>query len=360
MELFGIIGEPPKQTESSRLLHPVSWWSGINLMRTISKHRCNPYMTGHGRCNPALGIMCEEFISDILWSGEKLSRKPWKDKTSKLYNPQMRYMDVAVWPSHFITDGSEEYLIATGCSDGFLRVHKFSCQDCKLKHIFNLQNGNHCIVRLSHMEVCLGDIKNVFLFAGANNGVLNVYQHKSVSSDNCRTSDCFGSIEQMHITSTSQFHDLQFHQSGINALDVKKLSGDLWLVCSGGDDNNLSVALLYPLSLRKGDTDNELQVHAAGSSVCAHAAQITGVKFLLEKFIVSVSIDQRVNLWRWDLKEGTIILHLIKSKMTSVPDVSNMEMFFNEDSKSWTIVICGEGIEIFRCTMEELSSAQTA
>lgn len=142
---------------------------------------------------------------------------------------------------------------------------------------------------------------------------------------------------------------LQPHMSGINALDViaLQMSSNLWLVASGGDDNSIHLSVFQYQNF----TFNVLHEHHTDK---AHATQITGLKLLHPQkseagivHLISSSIDQRVTRWVVCLKE-TLSMTLAESFLTSIADVSALEVWADKDALCWAV--CGHGIQVVdRC-----------
>ncbi|XP_072178012.1 tRNA (34-2'-O)-methyltransferase regulator WDR6-like [Diadema setosum] len=143
------------------------------------------------------------------------------------------------------------------------------------------------------------------------------------------------------------------HQSGVNAMAVRQIGADLWLVVSGGDDNALTVSLL-----RLSVDDHSLQ-----SSVLdvhhlhrAHAAQVTGLLFMPQELtFLSVSVDQRLNGWEVQLGQGlqTIQRVILKScQFIHVPDVAGMDAW-QDTSDNVHTVVCGQGLQLMTSPSKE-------
>lgn len=61
------------------------------------------------------------------------------------------------------------------------------------------------------------------------------------------------------------------------------------MLCTGGDDNSVVVTLC---DLKSCSVINQVRHETA------HSSQVTGVKFISEDLLLSVSIDQRLVLWK--------------------------------------------------------------
>jgi hypothetical protein len=137
------------------------------------------------------------------------------------------------------------------------------------------------------------------------------------------------------------------HKSGINSLATHQLSTNSrrYLVVSGGDDNALTV---HSISLESAQSPsfNILYRHST-----AHSAQITGVYIVNDSLLVSVSIDQRVSVWRLDCQSETAQLHHLQTVLTDVADVVGLETFPLIHSKSdveLALAVHGIGVQFLR------------
>ncbi|XP_071505459.1 tRNA (34-2'-O)-methyltransferase regulator WDR6-like [Diadema antillarum] len=119
------------------------------------------------------------------------------------------------------------------------------------------------------------------------------------------------------------------HQSGVNAVAVRQVGADLWLVVSGGDDNALTVSLLR-----------------------------LGLLFMPQELaFLSVSVDQRLNGWEVQLGQGlqTIQRVTLKScQFIHVPDVAGMDAWQDTSSNVHTVV-CGQGLQLMTSPSKETS-----
>ncbi|XP_077781245.1 tRNA (34-2'-O)-methyltransferase regulator WDR6 isoform X3 [Podarcis muralis] len=149
---------------------------------------------------------------------------------------------------------------------------------------------------------------------------------------------------------------IQAHSCGVNSLHIQEAADRHFLVASGSDDGSIS---LSAVEVDAGsDTDQEA---IAGTSIrllrnssrpCAHAAHVTGVRLLQPDFLLSVSVDQRMTLWH--LREDS--LSFVSSKFCHVADVAGLECW-EAGAHDCHSVICGQGLEILRCSLDVLDSS---
>ncbi|XP_054710285.1 WD repeat-containing protein 6-like [Uloborus diversus] len=175
-----------------------------------------------------------------------------------------------------------------------------------------------------------------YFVTGATDGELKIIYHE-YKNDHSSHNSCTYNHELVF--------RVQLHKSGINAVDyLFHIAENIWLVCCGGDDNALTAILLD----FKPTLQNETQIEILSRTLVsdAHASQITGIKFLGSKMLASVSIDQRLNIWHWNLNNGKLEISLRNSAMSLIPDISQMDCW-PKSSTSWNAIICGQGIEYF-------------
>ncbi|GBM02374.1 hypothetical protein AVEN_138478-1 [Araneus ventricosus] len=77
------------------------------------------------------------------------------------------------------------------------------------------------------------------------------------------------------------------------------------------------------------------------------------LKILDGKTIVTASIDQRINIWTWKSIGSDLVIGLSISKISLIPDIAHLEAWQNELTKSWTLLVCGQGIESFTFALSE-------
>ncbi|XP_041476881.1 WD repeat-containing protein 6-like [Lytechinus variegatus] len=148
------------------------------------------------------------------------------------------------------------------------------------------------------------------------------------------------------------------HQSGINALSVCNVQDDKWLVVSGGDDNAITVTLVdFTSSVT---TENERTIGTILDTYkipTAHATQVTGIQFTKEaNTFLSVSVDQRLNLWRLKLSEDNRKIEevrMMSSSFVHVSDVAGMDTWCDRSSSQQYAVICGQGLQLQSISTKE-------
>ncbi|XP_022256267.1 WD repeat-containing protein 6-like isoform X2 [Limulus polyphemus] len=310
-------------------------------------------------------VECKELDHHFLWTVDKPHHKPWQNRTVETIPDALtRYMSVAIFSSHKEGWSTETTLIATSCSDAFLRLFAFCIKKGKITHLKTIPCGVNCMQGVVSMPTpfrCLittgtdGCLKiwdnNKFLsnIKDSARRLLNENSEKpkmaNVESKEDR--EKINIISKKLYSLNEEEHEplltVRLHQSGINAISTYKITETYLMLCTGGDDCSLTIQVVI------GGQGSVPRIVSSTSVPSAHAAQISGVSFLNEKYVVSTAVDQQVNLWKinWLREEKTISLELLHSKLTSIPDASHLQAWKYRASDMWTICVCGEGVEIF-------------
>jgi hypothetical protein len=213
------------------------------------------------------------------------------------------------WLQHALMHASGTYSITVGPTFGFtissFRVFQFDEDSRRFSLLAESSHHDHCVLCVRLLAVNC----RCWLFSVGTDGRLMVWDITM-----CAESDD-GDLGD-------PLMQVQLHQSGINALDIRNHNGELHvhfvtsilqlfldlvdLTC-GGDDTALTFVRLQL------DPLQPIVVHRAIFER-AHAAQITGnvlsyylekmitifhlgIKFVDDEHLVTVSIDQRIILW---------------------------------------------------------------
>ncbi|BGP17309.1 WD repeat-containing protein 6 [Rhodosporidiobolus nylandii] len=142
------------------------------------------------------------------------------------------------------------------------------------------------------------------------------------------------------------------HQSGINALAIHA-EGTSLVFATAGDDNAVSVQRLHLFLL------NEALAAELGPSATledAHASTIQGLDFLAPSFLVSSSVEQRLNAYSLCLRSGASLpapptIQIIDSTCLDVADCSAQELLEEKGGRR-RVVVAGIGMQVVELTME--------
>ncbi|XP_061194456.1 tRNA (34-2'-O)-methyltransferase regulator WDR6-like isoform X1 [Saccostrea echinata] len=147
------------------------------------------------------------------------------------------------------------------------------------------------------------------------------------------------SVEKEDMEKMRPVFVLRHHQSGVNGMDWLHYKDDDFLIATGGDDNALFISLVQ-------FDDDFIRAKAKGFCLCAHATEITGVKFLSPSKLLSVSIDQRLILWDIRITNDDIQVQQLSCKFVCVADISNIDVW-KVDKNRFTVVVSGQGLATF-------------
>ncbi|XP_076364898.1 tRNA (34-2'-O)-methyltransferase regulator WDR6 isoform X2 [Tachypleus tridentatus] len=310
-------------------------------------------------------IKCKQLDHHFLWTVDKPQCKPWEKRTVETIPDALtRYMSVTILSSHEEGWFTETILMATSCSDAFLRLFAFCIKKEKITHVKTIPCGFNCMQGVVSLPTpfrcfvttgtdgCLKFWDNNNFLSNIKDSPRNLLNENSESPEmtNIKSKE---DREKININRRKLYslneeeHEplltMRLHQSGINAISTYEITETYLMLCTGGDDCSITIQVVIS------DQGLVPKIVSSSSVPSAHAAQITGVSFLNEKYVVSTAVDQQINLWKinWLREEKTISLKLLHSKLTSISDASHLQAWKHRASATWTICVCGEGIEIF-------------
>ncbi|KAI9558766.1 hypothetical protein GHT06_015555 [Daphnia sinensis] len=226
----------------------------------------------------------------------RTTNKPWihcGDQPSLIPDPETRYMDVDV-----VHRGDSNFHIIAACSDSFIRIFSLALDGCRLDLFQELSFHNCCVLQVKVVADAYG---NSILFSTGTNGRLAVWNITSLEEDK--------GIEPIG--------SLRVHQSGINSLDCQWVDVDRMLILTGGDDNAL-ICTKVEISCER----NVLEFIDQQKQF-PHAAQISGVAMLNNNLCLSVSLDQRLILW----KKRDTQLTCLAIICCDVSDIQGLDVF---------------------------------
>lgn len=155
----------------------------------------------------------------------------------------------------------------------------------------------------------------------------------------------------------------QIHSNSIKSLEIVPISETTSLVAAGGDDNALTLSLLYT-SLTN-TTDEAIHVHTV-SIPDAHTASVTTVKVIslrksadgnttVDLTIASSGNDHRVKIWSVKLdtaKEGVdaISVRNVVNHYSPVADIAALDVVRGDidEGEGVKLLVCGVGMEMVR------------
>ncbi|KAL2798937.1 WD40-repeat-containing domain protein [Aspergillus keveii] len=157
----------------------------------------------------------------------------------------------------------------------------------------------------------------------------------------------------------------QIHSNSIKSIDLARLSETTTLVIAGGDDNSVTLSLLYA-----DDAETNDRQAATISIPDAHAASVNDVKLISHSTVpsengaetesvrltfVSSGNDHRVKIWQVDVDanaetgrptEDDIQVSNVVDRFSPVADISSVDVV--EDQGETRLLVCGVGMEYFK------------
>uniref|UniRef100_A0A8C4TKY3 tRNA (34-2'-O)-methyltransferase regulator WDR6 n=1 Tax=Erpetoichthys calabaricus TaxID=27687 RepID=A0A8C4TKY3_ERPCA len=262
---------------------------------------------------------------------EHWDRKKNRHKTIKM-DPETRYMCLAVVEAGDCK--GDGVIVVAACSDGAVRAFSLQEEQRRLVLLWESFYHQRCVLCVAVFSQCWDThCRQMFLCSGATDGNIAIWD---ISESATKEENEDSSAPQWLTPSLL----VSAHQCGVNCLDVgeTEVPGQ-YLVLSGSDDNSLHVCLV--------DISNRmapLQLLRTFSVVSAHAAPITGARWLTPHFLVSASVDQRVVLW--SVREASLSWQ--EACLSHVADVSSLEIWQKEDGDKTVLSVCGQGLQVLQ------------
>ncbi|GES97579.1 WD repeat-containing protein 6 [Rhizophagus clarus] len=250
----------------------------------------------------------------------------WSSCPSISEIPETRIMDTSVYP---IDPSKGLHFIAAVYSDSVLRVWLFDEKERKFFLIGDAKFHPKCILQVRHLIISASSKDGIILVTSATDGSVAiwdvstpVYSYLGLYDKN---NEVINSLDL-----GKPVYSYQAHQSGINCLSIHQMSNcvGLYMIVTGGDDNAISTAYVDILwgTSRKEDYYKEIQLiiklcEKIVKIEAAHGSSIQGIHVLNDTKILSMSLDQRLNLWEIDfysrdkMKSEIIESEIIKSKI---------------------------------------------
>ncbi|XP_078668527.1 tRNA (34-2'-O)-methyltransferase regulator WDR6-like [Branchiostoma floridae x Branchiostoma belcheri] len=339
----------------------------------------------------------EYLTSHNLVERRKRRKKSGAAQLEEEEEVEMRYMALTAWQGRQgETHAAHLYFVAAACSDGFLRLFVYDDRDRRMRLFCVSDFHHHCVLSVDHFFTTTADgTTHTYVISGATDGQTAVWNvtpflssvyhptHHDIrvpemveasakvpqilstgtteSQDGTNASTIDSPVLKMKLNSgfpgkTSKLKMdspdvlLKNHQSGVNAVSIRRVDNDHYLLASGGDDNSLQVTVL---AVQEDTPNKPVMVTMATSSVqSAHAATITGVHIVDDCTILTTSVDQRMNMWKCQLilKPTTQCrLSFLHGKFCHIADIAGLECW-NDECGQLYIAVSGHGIQILSST----------
>ncbi|XP_035672898.1 WD repeat-containing protein 6-like isoform X1 [Branchiostoma floridae] len=400
--------EPQGYESVNSLLDTSAGESGPGNNRTLQQestdHSCDVPDTelttfdGH----PAVECHIEYLACHNLVERRRRKKKSGAAQIEEEEEVEIRYMALTAWQGGQVDPHAAHlFFLAAACSDGFLRLFVYDDRQRKIELFCVSDFHHHCVLSVDHFFTTTADgSTHTYVISGATDGQIAVWNVTpvllaSLSSDDITAqetrnvslgasaevaqpltteatkhqggmdpstkdmqaaaapvlkmqvdSGCLRKTGASKVKMNSPDVLLESHQSGVNAISIWRVDSHHYLVASGGDDNSLQITLL---SLQK-DTPNKpvIVATATSSAHAAHAATITDVHIVDSCTILTASVDQRVNMWMYQLiLKPTAQCHLsfLHGEFCHIADIAGLECW-NDGCGEQYMAVCGHGIQL--------------
>nr|XP_056720125.1 WD repeat-containing protein 6 [Euleptes europaea] len=294
------------------------------------------------------GVLCQLVHVASHRLDEQWDRMKNRHKLIKM-DPETRYMSVAVLagPEDAELPGPLLFL-AAACSDGSVRLFLLLEHAHKLWLVAESFHHQRCVLKVQVFTCNTADRgRRHFLVSAATDGGIAFWDITATIDG--ATEAVKAEVREMKLLALGTLvFTIQAHSCGVNSLHVQETVSSRFLVASGSDDGSIHVCVIEVNAeslVYQGTVGGDgVRVLRKFSRLCAHAAHVTGVRLLHPDYLLSVSVDQRLTLWRL----GEDSLSFVRSKFCHVADVAALECW-NSGRHSWHSVVCGQGLEVLRC-----------
>uniref|UniRef100_A0ACB8EGS5 Uncharacterized protein n=1 Tax=Sphaerodactylus townsendi TaxID=933632 RepID=A0ACB8EGS5_9SAUR len=293
------------------------------------------------------GVLCQLIHLASHRLDEQWDRMKNRHKLIKM-DPETRYMSITVLAGPEVAEPSGPLLfLAAACSDGSIRLFLLLERAQKLWLVAESFHHQLCPQSPSvyRQHGCGG--RRHFLVSAATDGCLAFWD--ITATIDCAQEAVKAEVREIKLQALGTLvFTIQAHSCGVNSLHVQETASGHFLVASGSDDGSIHICVI---EVNAGSIVSQQTIGGHGIHVlrnfsrhCAHAAQVTGVRLLHPDYLLSVSVDQRLTLWRL----GEDSLSFVCSKFCHVADAAALECW-NSEQRSWYSVVCGQGMEVLRC-----------
>ncbi|KAK5650100.1 hypothetical protein RI129_001129 [Pyrocoelia pectoralis] len=234
-------------------------------------------------------------------------------------------------------------ILIAASSNGSLRIflvyNNENKNSYKMSAVGEFYFKSKCILKIKHFKVQNQDIvlscctQGNVTFWDFTRFILSVENSKNIQ--HC-TPKCLEEIPT----------SIELHSGGINSVDCKIVDSNRCLLLTGGDDNVINYTLIS-FSIKNCKLDVEVLSKFCNSVL--HCAQITGV-FIASKYFFTISIDHKLNVFKWFLNDNDIICEYYFKYNSSIADIQGMQCF--ENSFGVHTVIYGRGLELYEVSLK--------
>lgn len=240
----------------------------------------------------------EELLCHRRLSDGNLQQLAKANAVSKVRD--IRIMSIAT----HVANGS--IVVAAACSDSFVRTWRLDRERGQLLFTSELEaHPGHCVLVVAFCDIDASSM----IVTGGTDGMLCICSDPQALKLVCQS---------------------RIHQSGINAISIRGST-----IATGGDDGRLCLQSLSPSASPSASLWNLQSLDAVPE---ANHSTITGLAWIDDMTLASVSIDQLVKIWRLD---GASKLRQWRAAVMDVADPAAMTIMQNH------FVIVGAGLQLF-------------
>ncbi|KAI8800356.1 WD40-repeat-containing domain protein [Cladochytrium replicatum] len=233
-------------------------------------------------------------------------------------------------------------LIAIACSDTTMKIWIHDLLTNDVLFIAESRYHNRCVTKVQIIQNL--DEQQVFVLSAGTDGKICLWDLSKLLSQ--PRSSSIINLEEPNFCVVA-------HHSGINSLHGVLTDNGKILIASGGDDNCVSVNVI---EVQKKDCRIRELKNIATYSKAAHSSNVTGMKIIESNKLVSVSIDQRICLWKLSSTEERLTLNLEKTTYVNVADCVDMSIL--RDGSKLLIGLAGLGLQLFTFPLIHINTAE--
>ncbi|XP_062978157.1 tRNA (34-2'-O)-methyltransferase regulator WDR6 [Elgaria multicarinata webbii] len=309
---------------------------------------CHRLLLGPNHGPSSSNVVCQLVHVASHRLDEQWDRMKNKHKVIKM-DPETRYMSIVVLAGPEDAELPSPFLfLAAACSDGSVRLFLLLEHAQKLRLVAESFHHQRCVLKVAafaHKTTNRG--RRHFLGSAATDGSI-AFWDITPTLDHAAEVIKAGSREMEVLALGTPVLTVQAHSCGVNSLLVQESADGHFLVASGSDDGSISLSVIAVIAESAVDQEaaagTGIRVLSKYSRLCAHAAHVTGLQFLHPDHLLSVSVDQRLTLWRL----GEDRLSFVCSRFCHVADVAALACWEAEE-RSYRSAICGQGLEVLCC-----------
>jgi hypothetical protein len=219
------------------------------------------------------------------------------------FDPETRFMCATLL---------SDRILVLGCSDGYIRFFHIDDDfniDLKMENDYG-----KCILNVHTMKI--QDVEVIFTMA--TDGFLCIWERSAL------------------LNFMPPIRKIRHNASGINAFDIIDC-GDYFMVCTGGDDQAITMTKFKAV---KRGSKLDVDVHKTVSWPQYHIAQVSGVRLLDEKTLLTTGVDQ--NVCQLEFGHTLKTPAMMEQYKSAVADIKGIVTLYDG-----RFLVYGNGFEVF-------------